>query len=99
METWLNGVLRETLVDTEPEEDIGVTVVVPEQVKGNEEDRIYPRLPSDDSESDSEMENIGATGGSSQAEDNAYLLREMRLLKLQVQSMQEKEKSKDFTQT
>ena len=64
METWLNGVLRETLVDTEPEEDIGVTVVVPEQVKENEEDRIYPRLPSDDSESDSEMENIGATGGS-----------------------------------
>jgi len=54
VETWLNGVLRETLVDTEPEEDIGVTVVVPEQVKGNEEDRIYPRLPSDDSESDSE---------------------------------------------
>ena len=39
--TWLNGVLREALVDTEPEEDIGVAVVVPEQVKGNKEDRIY----------------------------------------------------------
>ena len=97
--TWLNGVLREALVDTEPEEDIGVTVVVPEQVKGNKEDRIYPRLHSDDTESDSKMENIGATGGSSLAEDNAYLLREMRLLKLQLQNMQDKEKSKDFTQT
>ena len=95
METWLNGVLRETLVDTEPEEDIGVTVVVPEQVKGNEEDRIYPRLPSDDSESDSEMENIGATGGSSLAD----LMQELRLMKLQMQNMQDKEKSKDFTQT
>ena len=95
METWLNGVLRETLVDTEPEEDIGVTVVVPEQVKGNEEDRIYPRLPSDDSESDSEMENIGATEGSSLAD----LMQEMRLMKLQMQNMQDKEKSKDFTQT
>ena len=80
--TWFNGVLREALADTEPEED-----------------RIYPKLPSDESESDSEMENIGATGGSSQVEDNSYLLREMKLLKLQMQSMQEKERSKDFTQT
>ena len=61
-------------MDTEPEEDIGVTVVVPEQVQGKEEDRIYPRLPSDNSESDSEMENIGATGGSSLAD----LMQEMR---------------------
>ena len=79
---WLNGVLRETLADTEPEED-----------------RIYPKLPSDESESDSEMENIGATGGNPQVEDNAYLLQEVRLLKLQMQSMQDKERSKDFTQT
>jgi len=95
VETWLNGVLRETLVDTEPEEDIGVTVVVPEQVKGNEEDRIYPRLPSDDSESDSEMENVGAAGGSSVEE----LMQEIRLMKLKVQNMEDKERSKDFTQT
>ena len=41
------------------------------------------------------MENIGATGGSSLAD----LMQEMRLMKLQMQNMQDKEKSKDFTQT
>ena len=65
METWLNVVLREALVDTESEENTSVPVLVQEQVKGNEGHRIYPRLPSDNSESDSEMENVGATRGSS----------------------------------
>jgi len=41
--TWFNGVLREALMDTESEEDTSVTVLVQEQVKGNEGDRIYPR--------------------------------------------------------
>ena len=32
-------------------------------------------------------------------EDNAFMLRELRLVKLQLKNMQEKEKSKEFTQT
>jgi len=99
VKTWFNGVLRETLVDTESEESTGETVVVQKQVTENEGYRIYPRLPSDDSETDSEMENVGATGRSSQREDNAFILRELRLVQLQMKNMQEKEKSREFTQT
>ena len=100
--TWFNGVLREALAETEPEEDRIYPKLESRETLANielGEDRLYPKLPSEESESDSEMENIGATGGNPQGGDNELLLQEVRLLKLQVQSMQDKEKSKDFTQT
>ena len=94
VKTWFNRVIRETLErDTVSEE----TVTVHQRVKSADSESetvdsfgLYPTLPSEESDTESDIEETGTTSGSPPPSQFEIVMQKMDQMELQIQARDDK---------